>query len=341
MAPSPRSTRVASEMVYRPPTRISRTVLRRHLDKWARSLVPLFVVGLFTPIISAGLAASPGTLAWLIDLASHWQWMYLVGLVLGCIVLMFNDRRWALPLLAVPLPWLTASEPAPVVGQVRISAANVLTVASANVNLANRDTEGLIRWLAKDAPGVLVLHEVSADYAKALDELPGYPYRNLAPSGDPFGIAILSRFPLEQAQVVVDEDGIPHIEAQLDWNGRTVGLTSWHPMPPISPHDHSMRNRQLRSLAETANRSGKPAIIAGDLNATPWSNAFSGLDQAGFRRATGLTPTWPAAGSGLMGIPIDHVLVTSHWSVVERKIGPNLGSDHFPVMVRIALLDAK
>ena len=53
-------------MVYRPSTRISRTVLRRYLDKWARSLVPLFVVGLFTPIISAGLAGSPGALAWLI-----------------------------------------------------------------------------------------------------------------------------------------------------------------------------------------------------------------------------------------------------------------------------------
>ena len=38
-----------------------------------------------------------------------------------------------------------------------------------------------------------------------------------------------------------------------------------------------------------------------------------------------------------MGIPIDHVLVTPQWLVVEREVGPNLGSDHLPVIVQIAL----
>ncbi len=108
-------------------------------------------------------------------------------------------------------------------------------------------------------------------------------------------------------------------------------------MPPLSRYDHSMRNRQLHTFAKAAKMAGLPAFVAGDLNATPWSNAFSKLDQAGLRRATGLTPTWPAIGRGWMGIPIDHVLVTPHWSVVERRVGPNIGSDHFPVMVRIAL----
>jgi len=91
-------------------------------------------------------------------------------------------------------------------------------------------------------------------------------------------------------------------------------------------------------LAKAAGASSLPAIVVGDLNATPWSNAFSGLGHAGLLRATGLKPTWPAIGLGWMGIPIDHVLVTPHWSVMERQIGPNIGSDHLPVMVRIGLI---
>jgi endonuclease/exonuclease/phosphatase (EEP) superfamily protein YafD len=318
---------------------VSREGLRHHLVRRARWLVLVCAIGLALPSISAILAGSSGTFAWLVDLAGHWQWLYLTGLVLACTVAALNDRRWALPLLGVWLPWLTASDPAPSVGQDQIPGDKVLTVASANVHLGNRDIAPLIRWISKVNPDVLILHEVSPDYAEGLNKLDGYQFRRLAPSRDPFGMGVLSRFPFTQSQVVVGADGIQHIEAQIDWNGQPIGLTAWHPMPPISPHDHGMRNRQLRALAQASEMSGQPAIVAGDLNATPWSSAFSGLDQAGLRRATGLTPTWPAAGRGSMGIPIDHVLVTKHWRVIGRKLGPNLGSDHMPVMVSIGLLE--
>ncbi len=233
--------------------------------------------------------------------------------------------------------WLTASEPTSGLEHENVQSASVLSVASANVNLENRDAATLVRWLAEVKPDVLVLQEVSPEYARELDALHGYPFRHLVPRNDPFGIAVLSRFPIVQAQTVEDETGIEHIEALIDWNGKKIRLTAWHPMPPISQYDHTKRNLQLLALAKEAKASGQPAIVAGDLNATPWSIAFSNLDQAGLRRASGLTPTWPAVGRGWIGIPIDHVLVTSHWSVVEREVGPNLGSDHLPVIVRIAL----
>lgn len=203
--------------------------------------------------------------------------------------------------------------------------------------MGNHDTTPLARWLTEAKPDVLVLHEVSPDYAKGLDALNAYPFRHLVPRNDPFGMAVLSRLPIAQVQTVEDDDGLEHIEAQLDWNGQQIRLTAWHPMPPISQYDHTKRNHQLQSLAKAAKASGQPAIVAGDLNATPWSNAFSNLDQVGLRRASGLAPTWPAVGHGWMGIPIDHVLVTPQWSVVKQEVGPYLGSDHLPVIVRISL----
>lgn len=38
-----------------------------------------------------------------------------------------------------------------------------------------------------------------------------------------------------------------------------------------------------------------------------------------------------------MGIPIDHVLVTRQWRVVEGGRGPDLGSDHLPLRFTLAL----
>ena len=313
------------------------TRLHRYLDKRARWLAPISALGLVVPIVSEGLAGSSNTLEWLVDLASHWQWLYLAGLVLACAIMLWGDRRWVLWLLAVPLFWLTASDLAPDIGHERVPNDSVLTVATANVHLDNLDTAALVRWLDEARPDVLILHEVSPDYAKGLDTLKGFPFRLLAASTDPFGVAVLSRFPLAQVHTVEDEDRRGLIEAMLDWNGQPVSLIAWHPMPPLSQYDHTMRNRQLHTFAKAAQTGGQPAIVAGDLNASPWSNAFSKLDQAGLRRATGLTPTWPAIGRGWLGIPIDHVLVTPQWSLVERSVGPHIGSDHLPVMVRIAL----
>lgn len=309
----------------------------RYLDTRSRWLAPVCAFGLVVPILSEGLAGSSNTMEWLVDLVSHWQWLFLVGLVFACTITVFNDRHRALWLLALPLFWMTAAKPAPDDEYEKTPSANVLTVATFNVHMGNHDTTALARWLAEAKPDVLVLHEVSPDYAKGLDALNAYPFRHLVPRNDPFGIAVLSRLPMAQVQIVEDGDGLHHIETQLDWSGQPIRLTAWHPMPPISQYDHTKRNHQLQALAKAAKASGQPAIVAGDLNATPWSNAFSKLDQAGLRRASGLAPTWPAVGYGWMGIPIDHVLVTPQWSVVKQGVGPYLGSDHLPVIVQIAL----
>jgi endonuclease/exonuclease/phosphatase (EEP) superfamily protein YafD len=40
--------------------------------------------------------------------------------------------------------------------------------------------------------------------------------------------------------------------------------------------------------------------------------------------------------AGFAGIPIDLALVSANVRVVERCAGPDLGSDHLPVLTRIA-----
>jgi endonuclease/exonuclease/phosphatase (EEP) superfamily protein YafD len=301
---------------------------------WARrvyTLALLCLLGLLLPLLSHLLAGVAGTLAWLIDLASHWQWLFLLGLVVFAGLACGRDKRWAILLLALPLPWLTASAPAPAGDPQE----QVFAVASANVNLHSRNTQGIAAWLAQEKPDVLVLLEVSPAYAQGLPTLRDYPFQHIVAEDSPFGIAVLSRHPLQQVEVIEDAQGIAHIEAQLQWLGQPVAVIAVHPMPPLSPQFHSVRNAKLAALARQAAASAMPTVVAGDLNATPWSSAFSGLAHLGLRRASGLAATWPAVLQGVLGLPIDQVLVTHHWAVVARQVGPQLGSDHLPVLVHL------
>jgi endonuclease/exonuclease/phosphatase (EEP) superfamily protein YafD len=86
-------------------------------------------------------------------------------------------------------------------------------------------------------------------------------------------------------------------------------------------------------------------IVVGDFNLTPWSFTLRGLDHRfGLERRDRAIPTWPAAlrMRGLLVplpavLPLDHVYAGKGWRVVRIRRGPRLGSDHYPLVVDLAL----
>lgn len=84
-----------------------------------------------------------------------------------------------------------------------------------------------------------------------------------------------------------------------------------------------------------------PAILAGDFNMTPRSYRLQRLlAVAGLRRRAAFLRSWPAGGHGGLPLPaflIDHVLTTPDIRTVSIETGPNLGSDHLPVIARLRL----
>jgi endonuclease/exonuclease/phosphatase (EEP) superfamily protein YafD len=81
-------------------------------------------------------------------------------------------------------------------------------------------------------------------------------------------------------------------------------------------------------------------VLLGDLNCTPWSPAFDRLLAAArlrdSGRGRGLHPTWFSAVP-FVGLPIDHVLVGPGVGVRGRHVGPDIGSDHRPVIADLVL----
>ncbi|NMF90721.1 endonuclease/exonuclease/phosphatase family protein [Aromatoleum petrolei] len=288
------------------------------------------LVGALTPL-TTGLPESHSTLAWLLDLASHWQWVYLVfGGVCATWLLAIGSYAWALSgLSALALGWGFASpETYAVVPRPQQS----LTVVTANLHGENPSP--LHGWAESLGADVVVMQEVTPSVAGEFGRWERFPHRVVHVQEGPFGLAVLSRHPLALSEVREAHGQTPHIRTRVRIGAIEVALSALHPMPPVNSHYHVLRAALFESEASWAVGTMLPAIIAGDLNATPWSTAMHPFAAHGLRRATGLEPTWPAL---LPAIPIDQVVVSPHWRVVDRGVGPRMGSDHRPVYVVLGL----
>ncbi|GAA4783380.1 endonuclease/exonuclease/phosphatase family protein [Lysobacter hankyongensis] len=296
----------------------------RRIAAIARWLLWPCAFALMLPLLNRLQPASPGTLGWLLDLAAHWQWEYAVVWFALCLLCAMRDRRYLLLAPFAALPLFTATRMLPASDGEGPS----LVIVAANVNLANRDPAPLAAWLRAQPADVVMLTELTPAYADALANalVDLYPHRAFAPDDSAFGIGLLSRHPLTRIERRGSVDGIPSLGADIALDGAAVRVVAVHPMPPMAPHWQEERDRLLRMLAGGA--AATPMVVAGDLNATPWSTALAGGARGGLFRATGSAPTWPGRH---IGIPIDHVLASAHWRRGETVRGPAIGSDHLPV----------
>ncbi len=307
---------------------------------FARRLAPWFalpcLIGFALPWLNRLLPqSSSSTVVWLIDLAAHWQLLYMPLWIALCVLCAVRARRWWLLLPLALMPVFSASTSLPRAH----GGSPALIISAANVHAGNRDPMPLVAWLRQQPADVVVISELTPEYAETLKQQLGddYPYLFLRPKDSPFGIGIVSRRKLYDVREMQLDGGIQLLIAQVRVGIHTARIIAFHPMPPLAPEWHERRDTLLRMLADTASEG--PVIVAGDLNATPWSTALIGAERGGLFRSTSLAPTWPSVGLGVFGIPIDHVLASSHWRRGESSRGPDIGSDHLPVRVALFWAD--
>ena len=322
----------------------TRSTVSRFISARAQWLAWLCTLGALTAPVSRMLPIDQmPMLQWLAELAAHWQWLYAAVGVMALGVLLALQRAWwqVLPALVLTICFLW--QPAILTqASARPADAPVLTLGTANLNLATSDFTPLAQWLeSADAPDVLVLVEYTQLAHAALANNPAiaarYPHRLTVPQPDPFGLAIVSRYPLNDAQVLhprTEHDTL-RLRATLTWNDRQVHLSALHPMPPLSSAFSRARDQALQDEARHLAQAGGLGLMAGDLNTTPWARGLWGAEQTQMRRAGPALPTWPNAWGWLSVLPLDHVLASPGWLKVDASTGPNLGSDHLPVVVRL------
>ena len=278
-----------------------------------------------------------------VERMSHFRLWWLGLLSILAVFLFVCRRRW-LALLPVALFLLAI---APILPYWRhhptgnpSEAKAVIKVVSWNVLHENPDDrERATRWLAGEGADLILLTECTLSWRDTVSSLfHAYPYRISSGRDGAEGMLLMSRFPLGSPDPEGIAENKPWISTNVQFPSGPVRFIGMHPRTPRSGKRFDERNIQYDQASKIASKSELPLILAGDLNCTPFSPWFRRLTERGRLVDTalghGFKATWTSNG---IGLPIDHILVSSGWQVIERKVYPDrMGSDHHPVTAILA-----
>lgn len=292
-------------------------------------------------VCASTVFALAGRNHWIAELFTHFRVQYVAVQIALLIAVAARSLRIAsliVPFLAYNVVvvadyWPSNAATAPEPGDV--------TLLMANLNFTNTDTNAFLTLVRDEQPDVIVVLEVTAAWSAALATLGAdYPARRIVPREDAFGIGILSRLPFAALETV-DLRGTPAIDARLlPRVGAPLRLIAAHLHPPVSRRLAHERNAQLTILADLVGDSPEPSIVTGDLNITPYSPIFADwLAVTGLadpQRGRGFAMTWPVQFP-LLGVSIDHCLVSEHVIASGLRRSRAFGSDHYAIVTSLSL----
>jgi endonuclease/exonuclease/phosphatase (EEP) superfamily protein YafD len=219
-----------------------------------------------------------------------------------------------------------------------------LRIVSFNVLGSNRRFEEVIDFIRESGADVVVLHEVTGRWEDAVANASetsaewSYEITETRAGGDLFGSLVLTR---PGARVESFGFGLTDPRAVEIILPGGVAMLAIHPLSPSNQFRAEQNDHQLQFATDWAVGQSGPAIVVGDFNATPWSYPFRRLmattELSNSENGFGLDLSYPANGNPLLRIPIDHLLHSDDLAVVDRRLGPAMGSDHFPLTVDLAL----
>lgn len=300
-------------------------------------------------VCAAGLALATFTaflsrLWWVLELTSHFRPHLAVSLAALTVFWMFK-RRWRMATVCGVCAMINATLVLALLwpnGKTAASAGMQLRLVTVNVHTPNARTDRVLEFLRTVDADVILLMEVDKRWMTALEPLhTQYPQVIAEPREDNFGIVMFSRVASTNGAVIhLGNTDVPSIGTTLLIGGQQIFVLGTHSLPPGDAAYARMRNEQLREIAAELRRRSTPAILLGDLNTTPWSPYFAELlRSSGLRNSSqgrGLHGSWPA-WMPWGRIPLDHCLVSPGLNVLGKSIGPNVGSDHLPVVIELQL----
>lgn len=314
--------------------------------RFDRNLAATLLAALGALTGAAGLAGIAGDLSWFLDLFAHFRVQYAVvlagcaiGLALlgrpwvaaGCLALAAANASFALPYLRAAPAGTTEGAP--------------LRVVSLNVYKHNREYERVRAFLRAERADFVVLVETTPAWARELGALHDlYPHAAYSPRAGASGVLLLSRTPiLEWLPLFVGGQPESGIRARIAPFGHPMDVIGVHLSWPVRSELAAQRNRELDGLARVTARAGVPLVVLGDFNDTRYSPSFARLLRDGALRdcaaGRGLSRSWPTWFAPL-GIQIDHCLHTRGVWTERFDTGPDVGSDHYPLVVTLRVPDS-
>jgi endonuclease/exonuclease/phosphatase (EEP) superfamily protein YafD len=314
-------------------------------SRTAVGVLGVFVAGLVSLVGLATLIGLLDRLWWGFETADVFRLQYLVVLV-GAAVVALLLRRPRLAAMAAAFAAVNfAVLGIPVSGSVTAAPIRptrpALRLVVANIEVGNRDFAAVRRLVVQTRPDLFGVTELTPVMARQLGEqLPGYRTSVIEARQDAYGIGVYSRVPLLSARIVrFPPDGPATVLTRLRVSGETVTVVVTHVHTPFAGSIHV---RQLDALAAAARLwLGKRLVVCGDFNTPPWTGPLRRFaanarlrDLYGSHAWAGYS--WPTWGSFLR-VPLDNCFVGNGVAVTDHHDGPNVGSDHRPLVVDLGV----
>jgi endonuclease/exonuclease/phosphatase (EEP) superfamily protein YafD len=209
-----------------------------------------------------------------------------------------------------------------------------------NLRFDNAEAGKVLSLIGRVRPDVITLDEVSDLWREKVSLLSSaYPHQIVCQVPHVTGgVAILSLRPFAEGSEPKCLAGGALATATVDFGGRFVDVAAIHlhwPWPRGQARQIEKMRPLLGGLADNA-------ILAGDLNATPWSAASSHVAQASATEPVGPSgPTWLhrwlPEWLRFAGLPIDHVFTKGEVIAHSVETLEPVGSDHLPVLMEFSL----
>lgn len=280
-----------------------------------------------------------GKYHWILDGFSHFRVYYgFYFLVLGLVSLLFKQKWISITNVSLSilifgnLFWFYNPQNSfEVVDEIKILSVNLLS--------SNSKYEEIFALIENENPDIILFQELTHPFSERLPEISGvYQHSYLNPSNGVFGIGFLSKTKFNFETLYFTSERIPSIIIKLE--NKNLVLIGTHPPPPISEDLFKLRNQQFDSINIFVRALSSEVVVIGDLNTTSFSPNFSriteGTSLRDSRLGFGLQPSWNAQ-IPFISVAIDHVLVSKEIKVTDRRVGADIGSDHLPVIIEIAI----
>lgn len=282
-----------------------------------------------------------------------------VAAVVGAVYApLFNDRWWDWLLVGglgfVVVRQLYLIFPYTPLGKKAVQRVTVppgdesFTLLISNVLMENTERDLWLHVVRAADADVVVAVEVNAAWDAAIHSglRTLYPHVLRRPQENYYGMSVYSRLPFDAEPDVrfLVQDDIPsaHITLRLR-DGQRVRLHALHPRPPepLRNQDSAPRDAELVLLGReiAGHERHVPTVVCGDLNDVAWSfttQLFLRLSHLlDPRRGRGPYNSYNA-NSRIFRFPLDHVFHSDEFKLVDLRVMPHVGSDHFPVMIALS-----
>lgn len=216
-----------------------------------------------------------------------------------------------------------------------------------NVKMTNRNASALINLIKNKKPDIVLAMEIDQWWDEKLAPVEkGYSYVQKTINEVAYGMVLYSKFPLSQTSVnYLHNKNVPSFETKVSLsNGKQFSLHCVHPVPPTHfeefPDNAGQHEIAMQKLGEKINAQNTPVVVAGDLNDVVWSyvDALTGTQNKLFdvRKGRGFYNSYNAENI-FKRWPLDHVFVTSEFRLQILERLQKIGSDHFPIYVKLVL----